>query len=267
MTGADADSGGNLAGSPSLDLWRPSLSSTALGPHEVSTWLVELDHGLEPEDVETAEPGPELDVLADDERVRAARFVRARDRRRFARCRAALREILGAILGASPGSLRFKAAAKGKPELDRSPAGCGLPEAVPLRFNVSHSSNLALIAVCWGRELGVDLELVRPITEAERIVASFFTPAEATEFAAIPPEIKVRAFLRGWTRKEAFLKGLGIGIAGIAADHQTGFGMTELSAWFTPAEPVAQVSEWQMWEAAPRPEFVAALAVRRVDQA
>ena len=136
-----------------------------------------------------------------------------------------------------------------------------------MRFNLSHSSNLALIAVCWGRELGVDLEHVRRITEAERIVASFFTPAELAEFAAFPPDIKDRAFVRGWTRKEAFLKGLGVGIAGIAADHETGFGTTELSPWFTPAVPTPRVSEWQIWEAAPRPEFVAALAVRRVAEA
>ena len=112
------DTGGNLGERPSLDDWRPGMPAVALGRDEVRTWLVELDHGLDAGEVETSEPGPELDLLADDERVRAARFVRARDRRRFARCRAALREILGAILGESPGLLRFKAAAKGKPELD-----------------------------------------------------------------------------------------------------------------------------------------------------
>ena len=253
---------------PTLEDWRPGTSQAALGTGQVRTWLVELDHGLNLEEVEIAEPGPELELLSLDERVRAARFVRARDRRRFARCRAALRQILGAILAEPPASLRFRVVAKGKPELDRDvTGGSGIAGAVPLRFNLSHSSDLALIAVCWGRELGVDLEHLRPITEADRIVASFFTPAELTEFAAIPPETKARAFLRGWTRKEAFLKGLGVGIAGMAAHHETGFGTSELSPWFTPASPAAGVSDWQIWEAAPRTDFVAALAVKLVGQA
>jgi 4'-phosphopantetheinyl transferase len=131
-----------------------------------------------------------------------------------------------------------------------------------LRFNVSHSSDLALIAVSWGRELGVDIEHLRPITEADRIVASFFTPSELTEFASFAPEEKALAFLRGWTRKEAILKGLGIGITGLAAEYETGFGTTELAPSFTPARPRSQVNEWQLWEAAPRAVFVAALAVR-----
>src|SRR5262249_31517328 len=181
------------------------------GPGEAGVWIVDLDAGLAPgEDAETAEPGPELAVLSDDERARAARFVRARDRRRFARCRAALREILGGLLGEPADSLRFRAAAVGKPQLDRGP---GVVEL--LRFNVSHSAELGIVAVCHGREVGVDLERLRPITEAERIVASFFTTAEQEAFAGIDGPDRPAAFLRGWTRKEAVLKGFGTGISGL----------------------------------------------------
>jgi 4'-phosphopantetheinyl transferase len=248
---------------PALEDWQPGGDAAALGREEVRVWLVELDHGVGPEEVDRAEPGPELVTLSDDERARAARFVRVRDRRRFARCRAALRQILGDILGSPPAALAFRAVAKGKPELDLPVAGGDRPGAgVALQFNVSHSSDLALIAVSWGLELGVDIEHLRQITEAERIVASFFTPAELTEFATVAPEAKAMAFLRGWTRKEAILKGLGIGITGLAAEYETGFGTTELAPSFTPAKPRSQVNEWQLWEAAPRAEFVAALAVK-----
>jgi len=104
-------------------------------------------------------------------------------------------------------------------------------------------------------------ERLRPITEAERIVASFFTAAEQEAFAAIPSPERAEAFLRGWTRKEAVLKGLGMGISGLAARHETGFGTSSLTEGFTPVEPVSRVDRWMMWEAAPRPGFVAALAV------
>jgi 4'-phosphopantetheinyl transferase len=242
---------------PGLREWPPDAGTPAHDPDALRVWVIDLDTGLPPGgDVDATEPGPELAILSDDERARAARFVRARDRRRFARCRAALREILGATLGEPPGSLRFRSFAKGKPELDRGP---GALES--LRFNVSHSDNLALIAVSQGREVGVDLERLRPVSEAERIVASFFTAAEQEAFAAIPEPGRTSAFLRGWTRKEAVLKGLGMGISGLASRHETGFGTSALTTGFTPARPASRVDRWLMWEAAPRPGFVAALAV------
>jgi 4'-phosphopantetheinyl transferase len=212
--------------------------------------------------MDTVEPGPELAVLSDDERVRAARFVRARDRRRFARCRAALRQILGGLLGESPGSLRFRAVAHGKPEIDFAAMGIDAVNALTdLRFNVSHSSELALIGVCRGREIGVDLEKIRPISESERIVTSYFSAAERAEFAAIAPAARDDAFFRGWTRKEAVLKGLGIGLAGLAAHYETGFGTEKLAAHFIPATPAPRAIPWQLWEAAPRAGFVATVAV------
>jgi len=253
-----------IPGSPLLLQWQPGADVSGLAPDAIRVWLVELDGGLNAEDdVDPAGPGPELALLAADEQARAARFVRARDRRRFVRCRAALRQILGGLLGESPASLRFRAGGQGKPELDSAGAGADLTaNRADLRFNVSHSAELALIAVCLGRELGVDLERVRPIGEAGRIVASFFSPAEQAEFAAIAGDARSLAFQRGWTRKEAVLKGLGIGLAGLAAHYETGFATSELTPQFLPAVPSPRVDEWQLWEAAPRPGFVAALAVR-----
>ena len=185
-----------------------------MGASEIGVWLVDLDVGLESQaEIDSAEPGHELASLDDAEQVRAARFVRARDRRRFARCRASLREILGGLLGKVPASIRFRSVARGKPELDLAGLTGGQPA---LRFNLSHSSNLAVIAVCRRHELGIDLEQIRPICEAERIVASFFSVAEQAEFATIDALARPLAFVRGWTRKEAILKGLGVGIAGLS---------------------------------------------------
>jgi 4'-phosphopantetheinyl transferase len=255
-------SASEIPGSPSLWEWRTGASLLELNPGDVRAWLVDLDSGLATDEVEAAEPGPELEVLSDDERARAARFVRARDRRRFARCRTALREILGGLLGRSPAAVRFLAVGHGKPVLDFGAMGIAAGDGLAsLRFNLSHSSELALIGVCWGHELGVDLERIKQISEADRIVASFFSPAERAEFTAIPDHAKPLAFFRGWTRKEAVLKGLGTGLAGLSAQHETGFGMAELPAHFVPASPSPGVKEWRLWEAAPRPGFVATVAV------
>jgi 4'-phosphopantetheinyl transferase len=218
--------------------------------------IVELgprDHGDEDLDA-----FPELQLLSAEERERAARFVRPRDRRRFLVCRGALRQILGQVMGESSERVEFHAGPGGKPELaqGRRPAS-----PAPIRFNVSHSADLALIAVSGGQELGVDLERLRSIREAERIVESYFTLAENAQFLSVDPASRDPVFLRGWTRKEAILKARGVGLAGLATSFETMFGTGELSRGFTAAMPVPRIEGWTLWEASPQAEYVAALAV------
>ncbi len=262
VEGCERGQARKASGPPALTGWCPATDLPMLNSNEVRVWLVNLDDGLSPDDAEVAEPGPELDVLDEIEKARAARFVRACHRRRFARCRSALRQILGGLLQESPRSLLFRAVAQGKPELDFAAMGWEENDArVDFRFNVSHSSELALIAVCRGRAIGVDIERIKHVSEADRIVASFFTAAEQAEFAAVPERVKALAFFRGWTRKEAVLKGLGIGLAGLSAHYETGFGTKELPPRFVPALPAPGIKGWELWEAAPRGGFVATVAV------
>jgi 4'-phosphopantetheinyl transferase len=201
---------------------------------------------------------PHWSHLSEEERARGRRFVRPRDGRRFVICRGTLRLVLGSLLEIPPARVSFRSGPGGKPEL----APDGDPEAGPrLRFNVTHSDDLALIAVCIGRELGVDLERIRAISEADRIVESYFTPAELAQFRDIPGPEKAAAFLRGWTRKEAILKAKGVGLAGLASGFETMFGTAPLAAGFTPSDPLPRVLGWSLWEASPREGYVAALAV------
>jgi 4'-phosphopantetheinyl transferase len=240
----------------SLDDWPPDGDLARPGGDEVR--LLRVDLG--PRDGRDDEPRsfPEWALLAEDERARALRFVRPRDRRRFAICRGALRMILGRLLDRPAEGLVFRAGRGGKPDLAPSGDPGGRSS---LRFNVTHSDDLALVAVCLGRELGVDLERMRAISEAARIVESYFTPAEQAQFARLPPAARDAAFLRGWTRKEAILKAKGVGLAGLATGYETMFGTAELTGRFTPASPLPRVQEWWLWEAAPREDYVAALAV------
>ena len=230
-----------ILGSPFLLDWQTGLGASELAPDDVRVWLVDLDAGLDRQgDVDSAEPGPELALLAADEHERAVRFVRAARPAPFARCRAALREILGELLGESPGSLRFRAAKPGE-------AGAGSPTAgarptdgrADFSFNVSHSSELALIAVSWAvSSVSTSSEFGRS-AEADRIVSSFFSPSEQIEFTAIADDARPLAFLRGWTRKEAILKGLGIGLAGLAARYETRFATSDLTPRFLSGSPIA----------------------------
>lgn len=226
-------------------------TSPALLSGEVLVFRVDLDAGPEGDDFRRLAAWRDL---AADERARAERLVRARDGRRFVLCRAALRAILGGLLQVEPAAVAFEAGPGGKPMLAR-------PDGRPCRFNVTHSGDLALIAVSWGRELGVDVELTRPIQQAARIVESYFTAAEVAEFLKLDEADRAGAFIRGWTRKEAVVKAQGVGLAGLATEFETLFGLAPPGDSFRPCEPMSDVLGWRLWEATPRPGYVATLAV------
>lgn len=149
--------------------------------------------------------------LDDEERERADRFRDHAARRRFVVSHGALRLILGRLTRTPPESLRFAlrcghcgGADHGKPHLPGS----------ELDFSISHSGALAAIAVARGRRVGVDVERVRRRTDVLGIAGSAFSPAERLEIEALPSDEERRAaFFRCWTRKEAYLKARGVGLA------------------------------------------------------
>lgn len=138
------------------------------------------------------------------ERDRTARFVFDRDRRRYARAHAAMREILGGFLGRPPAEIRFGVGTYGKPYVHDA--------GVDLRFNLSHSGERALLAVSYGREVGVDVEENRPVDWLP-LAHRFFAAREVAELEAMPASEQMDAFFRCWTRKEAFLKAHGMGLS------------------------------------------------------
>ncbi len=240
---------------PRLHAWEPGISLARPEATEVVVLLVNLDPRS---DCSRFEQLLQWELLSEEERARARRFVRFRDGRRFAVCRGSLRLILGQMTNTPPPAVTFGFGPGGKPELSGSRA----PDDPPWpRFNVTHSDELALIAVSLDRELGVDLERTRTIAEARRIVESYFTPAEQAQFDGIDPSECMPAFLRGWTRKEAILKAKGVGLAGLASSYETMFGITKLTDRFSPTTPFHRIGEWRLWEALPRDGYFAALAV------
>lgn len=167
--------------------------------------------------------------------------------------------IVGGLLDREPGAVEFRAGPGGKPILPPGESG----DRPPLHFNVSHSGDLALIAVSRTRELGVDVEKTRPISEAARIVRSYFTETETDQFHQLDESARPAAFIRGWTRKEAILKAQGVGLAGLATGFETMFGVADLDGAFVPCRPSSIVLGWSLWEACPQPGYVAALALAR----
>ena len=144
-------------------------------------------------------------LLSEDERTRASRFHLERDAHRFALARAAVRSILGGYSGTRSRDLRFDYSRFGKPSLANV--------ARDIRFNVAHSSDLAMLAVALGGEVGIDLEKIRTEVETDKLAERFFSPQERESLRAIPKQNRVSAFFRCWSCKEAFLKAEGLGLS------------------------------------------------------
>jgi 4'-phosphopantetheinyl transferase len=158
-------------------------------------WLCPLD----------AVPSPhELAWLAADEHARAARFMMHHHRRRFLAARCALRERLSQQLRVPPESLRFDAGEHGKPYL---------PDAPQCHFNLSHSEDWALVGIGLHGETGVDIEVLRDVDDALPLARTLFTAEELAQFLALDAIAQRTAFLRVWTRKEAVMKALGLGLS------------------------------------------------------
>ena len=152
-----------------------------------------------------------LAMLSEEERARAAKFHFGGDRRNFIARRSMLGAILGHYLQVEPSQVSLAYEERGKPRL------AGPDNPAPLHFNCSHSRNLALCAVGRSAPLGVDVEQLRPVPEMADIVAAFCSGPENARISAAPPEKKLEAFFSLWTRKEAWLKATGEGIAGSLA--------------------------------------------------
>src|SRR5688500_18220547 len=180
--------------------WQCAPVSLSLQAGEIHVWRVDL--GQSKDVVQKFRSS-----LEDDEIRRADRFHFEKDRRAFLVSRGFLRQVLGRYLATNPQALRFSYGSYGKPALD------GEHKDRPLRFNMSHSRGVGLVAVSEGKELGVDVEHIRADFATEDIARRFFSPREVAAFNALPPELRVNAFFRCWTRKEAYIKAIGLGLS------------------------------------------------------
>jgi 4'-phosphopantetheinyl transferase len=231
-----------------VEAW-PATGHPSLDAHAAHVWRVALDDATR---VDAYWP-----LLSEEERVRASRFHRDVHRRRFVVAHGALRMILAGYLDAVPESLAFVVGEHGKPALRRE---LGTPA---VEFNLSHSDDLALVAVTRARPIGVDLERWSEGVEHLELAERFFSPGERDALRALShaPELVEAGFFAAWTRKEAYLKATGHGISR---------GLHHFDVTLTPGERArllvdrldgGAVERWSMIELAPASGYSAALVV------
>jgi 4'-phosphopantetheinyl transferase len=186
---------------------------------EVSVWRLPLDD-LPEERLPAPTPG---------ETARASRLRSEELKSRYLRAHRGLRAILRRHV---EGPLEFAVTEKGKPYLPGTPR---------LKFNLAHSRGMALVAVALDVEVGVDVECVRELPECEAIGERYLPPAEWAALAATPEAGREREFFRRWTRMEAMLKALGVGLYGAGRDLVGEWTLEEVDAGEGFAAAVAAV--------------------------
>jgi 4'-phosphopantetheinyl transferase len=230
--------------------WPLPPENPQLSGNEIHVWATTL--AVEPAVIEKL-----ASSLSPEEKERASRFKFEQLRHRYTAGRGALRMILAHYLGRNAAALRFDYLGNGKPVLAETFATAGI------HFNLAHTGDLALIAVTRISQIGVDVEYVRPIKNADDLVARFFSKKEDASFQKVSTEQKPVAFFNLWTRKEALLKATGEGIT-------RSLSLVEVS--FLPGEPArllaisgdAKAAEaWWLKELAPAKGFAGAVAVGR----
>jgi 4'-phosphopantetheinyl transferase len=196
-------------------------------------------------------------LLSREEQERAGKFRYAEHRQHYVIARASLRRLLGERLRIAPHTVEFVETKYGKPRL------APVHGSADLEFNLSHSGILAVYAFTSGRAVGIDVELIRELPDADDLAERFFSPAETASLRALPLDRRSLAFLACWTRKEAFIKALGMGFScpldafDVTIDPEAPARITRIE------ERIDRVANWAMHGFTPYPRYIAAVAYRQ----
>jgi len=179
--------------------WSEAPCDLYLPKDEVHVWLAHLDQrNLPKEDF--------WEILSDEEHLKAQRLRSRRDRTRFVSSHGVFRLILGHYLKIKPSDVHISCEVHGKPFIANI-------KKCTLQFNMAHSSDLALFAFSCDHRIGIDIERIQDLPEAEYIVEAFFTQDEKNALGQVRADQKLETFFRLWTLKEAYTKALGSGLS------------------------------------------------------
>jgi 4'-phosphopantetheinyl transferase len=191
-------------------------------------------------------------ILSAEEQTRAVQFRFARDRRRFINCRAKVRTILARYLAPHLAmdavQIKFRYNEFGKPSVDG------------MHFNVSHSHDVAMMAVSRSREVGIDVQRVDTSFANENVPERFFSPREVAALRELPSTQQLNAFFRCWTRKEAYVKARGMGLS---------LALNSFDVTLAPGEPprfLRGADDWSVESLSPIPGYAAAVVASPIHE-
>jgi 4'-phosphopantetheinyl transferase len=212
----------------------------------IHVWTIDLDAAA-------ARVPSLLRLLSGEERARAARLRTTELRLRFVVAHGALRLILARYLNVEPAAIRVETTTFGKPFVADS----------SMSFNLSHSDGLAVCALTTNAQVGIDVERIRPVTDADGIATRYFAAGEARQYASFARTDRPAAFFSTWTRKEAFLKATGLGLQRALDSFEVEVAPEATAPWLVLNSSTETTEHWHLRSFEPRPEYVAAVALDR----
>ncbi len=232
------------------DTWQTAPDDLEVSPQHVDIWLTSTELGEE-------QARAYRESLSQGELERAQKFKSDAKYREYIVTRGLLRQVLTSMAGLDIVGVDFLDGEHGKPRLDSSVAG------KTVAFNVSHSHGLALVALTPGGRLGVDLEKIRPEVDWRPLARRYFSGAEFRALDEFPEDLRLKAFFTCWTRKEAFVKALGAGVAYGLKEFDVSIDPDEAYAALTLRRPDEDVARWLIKNIPVPGNHVAALALDR----
>ncbi|MEA5511279.1 4'-phosphopantetheinyl transferase superfamily protein [Crocosphaera sp. UHCC 0190] len=220
-------------------MWSFPTKSITLNKIDVHLWCMNLDLSKEQVD-------QRFQILNDQEQIKAQRFRFEQHQRRFIVARSTLKNILSHYLQIPPVQITFEYSYLGKPKLSDE------INSRQLEFNLSHSQELAIYGITCDRLIGVDVEYIRPMSDAEQLAKRFFCPQEAEKIKTLSPPDKDQAFFQLWTAKEAYLKATGEGISG---------GLDKVEISLDSPLQLINLPHWQLLSFVPQIDYLAAIVV------
>lgn len=193
-----------------------------------------------------------LTLLDRDEQIRAQQFRFEKDRQSFIISHGVLRQILSKYLNIMPEQLNYSYLEFGKPYLKNYSH---------LQFNLSHSHNIALIAVILDSAVGIDIEYMQRKVDADAIAERFFSKREYAILQSLNGDEKIQAFFNAWTRKEAFLKAHGQGLSYSLENIEVSLQVNQPAKFLAIHDATENIADWCL-HAISMPNYVAAVAIK-----
>lgn len=228
--------------------WTTWRARTALQENEIHLWRIPLD--------QPAHVSNHLKTtLSLDEMQRANRFYTQQLRDQWTIARGSLRRLLSLYLEVKPEDIRFSTNEYGKPAIERPAHG------QRLQFNLSHSADIALYAFMYDRSIGVDVEQMRVDVDYEAVAQYHFSPVENQILCTIPQKKRLQAFYHCWTRKEAYIKARGAGLAISLDQFDVSFQPERPAALLASREDPYEVARWSFRDIQAGARYAGALVV------
>jgi len=181
-------------------IWQKTPDTLNLSKDHIDVWLCDLK-------LLSGDTNNFYSILSEDERERADKLKVEDKKQQYIITRGVLRQRLGLLTNIEPEDFVFKFLEHGKPVLANN------HQCTDITFNISHSHDLALIAISQKQNIGIDIEKINQESDHKALITRFFSKAEQSEFQTMQEANKARAFCACWTRKEAFIKAIGSGVS------------------------------------------------------